>query len=283
MVKREPNLLRTRLIVLFWLCVMIVFVIYYPFYTDISLNTRFMRLFVFTILGLVNVFSALSAERYWRKQEQRRKRAVHGDAHLLAAQQPSADDASLVLPLTITQRIPKRWTIVLVVALTLLLAVLIPTLIISTISQSKSLSDVAISLLFSILIFGMLFIFLVIPFLQCYQKLVVDEQGMHVRVGLGRVHFVRWEEARLFAISSAYQRNNKGFSGQKIDAPFYEISSTDDIARWQWLHDNSKVLFNISEPTIPFTEYDKQMQALLSLIAAKTHLVLYNVRPMAQK
>jgi len=111
MVKREPNLLRTRLIVLFWLCAMIVFVIYYPFYTETSLNNRLMRLFVFTIIGLVKVFSALSAERYWRKQEQRRKYAVQGDANLLATQQPSADDAPLALPLTITQRIPKRWNI----------------------------------------------------------------------------------------------------------------------------------------------------------------------------
>ncbi len=281
MVKCDPNILRTRLVVLFWLCAAIVYVVYFPFYTQPLYGNPFLTFLIFAFMGTVTVLSALSVERFWHKQEQRRERAVQGDTHLLAAEQPPIDDVVLVLPLMITQRIPKRWNVVLIVGIALLLTVIIPLFVFTIVFQSKSLADVTFALLLFIFIIGIVFLFLAVPFLQCYQKLVVDEQGIHVRVGLGRVHFVRWDEARLFAVSSTYQRN-RTFSGQ-IAAPFYEIASVKDVARWQWLHDNSKVLFNISEPTIPFTEYDKQMQALLSLIAAKTHLVLYDVRPETQK
>jgi len=56
----------------------------------------------------------------------------------------------------------------------------------------------------------------------------------------------------------------------------YELSSARNIVRWTWfLRKTSWVDLG---PTISHDEYNRQMQALLSLVAAKTGLQLYDLR-----
>jgi hypothetical protein len=42
-------------------------------------------------------------------------------------------------------------------------------------------------------------------------------------------------------------------------------------------------LMNWLEPAMPFDEYDRLMDGLLALIAARTHLPLYNLREKSQR
>jgi hypothetical protein len=47
---------------------------------------------------------------------------------------------------------------------------------------------------------------------------------------------------------------------------------------WSWIrHSNLRVLF-LARPALSKEEYDRQMQALLSLIVARTGLPLYDLR-----
>ena len=278
MVKREPNLLNTRLGMLFCLYPLIMFTI-----SDIRFHDGLANFVNYTFLSLGVICIILILQRYWREQEQRRKRAANGDTDLLAASQPPSDETTLVLPYTIVHRMSRRWSALLLAALLLFLAVPLPIGVIWLLLQAKSLLDVLMDLLYAIFAFELVLLFLTVV-VGSYQKLVVDEQGMHIRVGLGRVHSVRWSEARLFAMSSILQVNTKNKLDQSTLPLYYEIASEKDIVRWQWLvRSNKKVPITISEPTIPFAEYNKQMQALLSLVAAKTHLALYDVRPTSQK
>lgn len=104
------------------------------------------------------------------------------------------------------------------------------------------------------------------------EQITVTERGL-IKVGLLRkVHSVSWEEAQLFAID--------GVSGSmKYPHPIvYELSSMHDVVRWVWMRRSNRRVIFISQPTVSVEEYKRQMQALLSLIAARTGLSLYDLR-----
>src|SRR5262249_36848797 len=58
----------------------------------------------------------------------------------------------------------------------------------------------------------------------------------------------------------------------------YELSSAHDVVRWAWMRQNNRRVIFFAQPTVSAEEYERQMQALLSLIAAKTGLPLYDLR-----
>jgi hypothetical protein len=79
---------------------------------------------------------------------------------------------------------------------------------------------------------------------------------------------VHWEEARLFAV--------RGPTTPFVSAVTYELASANEVVTWKPLR--RLHWWSIERPVVPFEEYQRQMEALLSLIAAKTHLPLYDVR-----
>ncbi len=101
------------------------------------------------------------------------------------------------------------------------------------------------------------------------QQIKVTEGGLAARNGI-QTSRVLWHEACLFVMYGT-------FSAQKNGAAItYELSSARDIVRWTWVL--RKTHWVGLEPTIPRDEYNRQMQALLSLVAAKTGLPLYDLR-----
>lgn len=79
---------------------------------------------------------------------------------------------------------------------------------------------------------------------------------------------IKWSEARLFAIYP---------SRKPSDLPrYYELSGKDAIVRWRRMRPDAP--FRFTKKPASFDEYDRQMEALLSLIAAKTGLPLYDLR-----
>jgi hypothetical protein len=75
--------------------------------------------------------------------------------------------------------------------------------------------------------------------------------------------------SRLFAMYPTFGARKSGF------AVTYEVSGARDIVRWTWLRHKSYRLG--LEPVIPFDEYNREMQDLFSLVAARTGLPLYDL------
>jgi hypothetical protein len=73
---------------------------------------------------------------------------------------------------------------------------------------------------------------------------------------------------RLFAI--------RGRGKQGTPATRYELATE----RWavEWRRLRHVRWYSFEQPEFPFDEYDRQMEALLSLLAAKTGLPLYDLR-----
>lgn len=97
------------------------------------------------------------------------------------------------------------------------------------------------------------------------QSIEITEDGIK-GVALGQETYLRWDEVKLFALWGSKTRSMHT----------YEIVGANGTIRWT--HPLQKNLFIPMVPTVPFKEYDKQMQIALSVIATKTNLPLYDLR-----
>ena len=275
MVKKEPNILRGYLIVFMWMCY-VVYSAFYVFITQPAHGTPFVTFLSYVFIGLINAGAGVAQARVWRKQDQRRQQAVNGDQNLIAEQQPIQETAALTLPLTITQRTAKGWTTIFIIAV-ILLAMPFIGLAIGFASTGTAFLLILILLAFISVFFAF---YLAAPVIRGYQTLKVDERGISVRVGFGRVHRIEWEEAKLFAISAVYKQPYGITSEMRQFPTYYELSTEREVVRWRWVRTRN---FIAVEPSLPVAEYDRQMQGLLALIAVKTGLTLYDVRPREQR
>jgi hypothetical protein len=236
-------------------------------------------LFPFPLLvtSAFNLAITIAQERYWEAIEQRRFAAVHGDRALLAAEQPTPHAALVRLPLTITLGYHKAlvlWMMGGVVLMALLFAGAIFAGVMSLPNTGPLLLTshrlLSFLVIFSVLaVIGLALLFVVVFSGLGRQQIEVTEHGLCTRYG-ERTGRVMWEEAHLFALYGT-------FGAQKSRAVLtYELSSAREIVRWIWVQRKTYVLG--LKPTIPLDEYNRQMQALLSLIAARTGLPLYDLR-----
>ncbi|HEU5370598.1 MAG TPA: hypothetical protein VFU69_19145 [Ktedonobacterales bacterium] len=103
------------------------------------------------------------------------------------------------------------------------------------------------------------------------QWLEVTDEGVISHEG-GNPKTLRWEDIRLFAIASRQRKEEPPRRYQlfrKNAGPGLAL----DVRR-----PSRQRLFQFDKPSLPYDEYDRQMDALLSLIAAKTGLPLYDLR-----
>jgi len=228
--------------------------------------------------GLTIVFSVLTLiryafqERYWKRIEQRRFAAARGEYTLLAVEQPWPQEAPMLLsPVIVLRR--SREFFLLLTALVSALALLMALYFTGALILYNDLS------LFSsnpFLVFFVLFLFFaLIPLAVVFaqrssgQEITATEGGLTAYDG-HETHKVMWQEAQLFAMYNALGAEKNGA------AVTYELSSARDIVRWTWVL--RKTYWVGLEPTIPHDEYNWQMRALLSLVAARTGLTLYDLR-----
>lgn len=206
-------------------------------------------------------------ERYWKHIESRRFAAALGERALLADEQPWLEGVPMLLSPFIKLRRSKEF-LLLMTAMAPALALLIVLLFTGTLTLDNDL------LLFFVPFLMFAFIPLGIIFAICLsllgqQKITVTESGVAMHEGLW-THTVMWHEARLFAMYNTLGAHKSGA------AITYELSSAKDIVRWTWVL--RKTYWVGLEPTIPHDEYNRQMQALLSFVTAKTGLPLYDLR-----
>lgn len=109
-------------------------------------------------------------------------------------------------------------------------------------------------------------------------ELEITTEGLTLRAGWGRsrkVRHVAWKEARLFALGGYPGRRSR----QDLPALYYELSSEQELLRWATLRRGYPRVIFVSEPENAMPEeYDRKMQVLLPVIAAKTGLPLYDLR-----
>ena len=207
--------------------------------------------------------------------------AAAGNKRLVADEQPAPNLHALTPPLTIGQR-PKRSTFLIffgimfgsmVAALIVVLAV-IPHLLPPS-PNHHPLPPAFYWILIGVMLFFMLLycgIIFAVFYAKVRQQVTITQDGL-IKMGMfHKTHSVPWRDARLFAINGVY-----GSFGYKQPV-VYELSSENDIIRWGWMRRNNARVMFLARPTVSPEEYERQMQGLLSMIAAKTNLPLYDLR-----
>ncbi len=240
--------------------------------------------FIIFATNIPGIISVIKRVRYQERLEQRRQAAARGDHNLLAPEQPLQDATALPLPITLGRyHKGKMYIRLLTINLLLLLILSIPLYIVlpHLFPPGSSLSPQAFTVIILgsfvslvLLLFGLSFGML---YAREREQLTVTEHGL-MKLGLwGKVQSMSWQEARLFAIDGMYGLKKTGRLASRIPSR-YELSSANDIIRWGPLPDTNIQAFVSGETASPLPVQGNYMQALLSLIAAKTGLPLYDLR-----
>ena len=236
--------------------------------------------FLFILLGfssMTSIFTTTLQVRFWKRLEQRRQTATRGDQSLLAAEQPMSDANALPLPTTIEQR--PNWAVLLaipgmIIILTIVFVLVIINLLPQTLPSHRPVPSFAPIIIAVVTIFIMLLIsglLVAAMYFRVRQQITVTQDGILI-FGFRKIHAIRWDQARLFAIIGLY-------GAKKYKTPFFfELSNADEVIRWNWMRKSNHRIIFFAKPTIPQADYDRQMQALNSLIAAKTGLPLNDLR-----
>jgi hypothetical protein len=239
-------------------------------YLEIALSAT--GLAVILVLSLT---FALRQRRYQRiRQELMRWQTLHPDAEPAAIAplaQPQPDRvAAITLPTQI--RLRTRWTQLLVPAICAF-GVIDGLFVIPLHRLGGWYQD----LLFFGVLDGVILLpaFSAIPFWVIPQQIKVTDDGISL-IQSNTPSTILWSEAQLFAVAPV---------GHTGDEPlYYEISSPTKTIHLVRLRRQTRwFLFpwNVDravKPATSFEVYDAQMEALLSLIAAKTNLPLYDLR-----
>ncbi|HEU5198939.1 MAG TPA: hypothetical protein VFU32_04840 [Ktedonobacterales bacterium] len=204
--------------------------------------------------------SIRESRRLWRAEKRRRATASGAQNYPLASPQPYPAPEALPLPFVISIK-PGRLAFLLTPVITWIAVVC--ALYIGFWSyvwpnEGPVIHTLALTLALMLAISaGFLF--------SMYRWIEVDEDGLTVR-NIFWSKRILWHEARLFAVDAALK--------EKEDLDSYELSSTTAILRWPWKRKASR----FTKLSCSFVEYEWQMKALHSVIAARTGLPLYDLR-----
>jgi len=278
-IKANPVLAMHRItrILLFISTILMLALIIFLLFTDALIGGGHHLLyftFMFSPILISSTFQLIlyiSQGRYWKRIEQRRFAAVQGNQLFLAVEQPTHDGAPLPLPITIKLR-HNKGTILLGTGATLLMAMLFAGWLTWAISYFLPL--VTDHLLIFLVVFSIVAVFMLIGLFAIFlsplgrPQITVTEGGLISNHGMKVI--MPWNEAHLFAMYGTFGAQKSG------SAITYELSSARAIVRWTWIL--RRTLSPGLEPTIPHDEYNRQMQALLSFVTARTGLPLYDLR-----
>ncbi len=235
------------------------------------------------VLGVAGVFAAFASSlaaavlsftrlNFWTQVDLKRQAAAHGDRTRvrLATVQPAIETAALTEPLMVGARMRRPVVIAIraVIALPVVLVVMAGLAAFTSDIPHGSIWTPLIVILTCALWLLRLLAKLesVLRDLREGQRISADEQGITFRL-IGEPRHISWREARLFAI----------YRGNPQRPPrWYDVSSANAVLHWAWLRPGT-LLALLFEPTVPFEEYDRRLERLLSLIAARTELPLYDL------
>ena len=216
-------------------------------------------LFASAVISVVLAIGSRWSARFWWRLEWRRQAAARGIGadNFLANEQPSSRTVPLSLPVIIGMR--AKWP------MKLFAWACVAPLIAVTASEAADHGVWDVRFFSALLgVIGTVVFFM--PIHTGERQIEVTDDQLTVRVGRLEEETVPWEEARLFAITRGTHATLS-----------YELSSSEARVPWIWVRPDT-FSARLFEPTIPQYEYDRQMEALLALIAAKTGLPLYDLR-----
>jgi hypothetical protein len=109
------------------------------------------------------------------------------------------------------------------------------------------------------------------------QRIDITEQGLSV-YSVGHTSSIGWSEALLFAVDR---------SGTRKQQPTrYLLSGKEQQVRWERVYRSSEwgihPFRRAVKPVLPFDDYEQEMDAFLSVVAAKTRLPLVDLRDHPQ-
>lgn len=214
---------------------------------------------------------------------ERRRRNIAPDSPVrLAAVQPQPNNVPLQAPLIIDQCI--NWAYFLkdvCYIIIVIIAVYTFSIAVEYLLWKNIYLDAFTWSIFAILILIMLIIIAFATKSSAKEQLIAMENGLLKKTS-GKEVFIFWHEVRLFAIDNMDINNNKSTSiltfGKHNEPTFFELSSEQVILQWQRLHPPRWYELTVAQPVVGYEAYNQQMQALLSIIVAKTGLPLYDLR-----
>jgi MFS family permease len=221
------------------------------------------------LMNLPNILFGFVQERYWKRIESWRFVASLGNERLLADEQPEPRAAALPVStaIKIRQLVERRLYIGFLFFFVWYIAALS---FFACITLFATFSLWPWALLIAVLIGG-LFALGMFFLLRIHHSMEITEDGIRVRSTPGGfTTLIFWHEMRLFACyPEPGARNGDG-------AMVYELSSGSQVVYWTWMR-KKNLLNTIMGPSMPLEEHHLQMQALCSLISAKTGLPLYDL------
>jgi hypothetical protein len=236
----------------------------------LSYSSLYITLFFIFIFSFL---SNLSQRRYWKRIEQRRFAAVEHNHALLANERSVTNSEYLHLPCTLQSR-PSKKSIPFIIGISLIFTLFMVGLPAWFNNNFLFFSPDRLHnfLILFTLVASVMIILLLALFLSPLgtQKIIVTEQNLSIRTG-GQKSTIQWDDIRLFALYNAFGAQKSG------SVLIYELSSTRDIVRWNWIQHRGR--FNMRMvPIIPLDEYNRQMQALNAFIIARTGIPLSDLR-----
>jgi hypothetical protein len=240
-----------------------------------------------TLTGLSNVIFIVAATsfilllcllplslRVWKRVDARRELARQGDQSLLAREQPAANPYALQVPTVIRLRMKMR-----PLMLIMLIGMGGAVLLFGGIMWVGNRGNLTSLLILSIIVVVVLLIFMGSMTLAMRRmkaitryQVEVNEHGLIVLYN-GEVTIINWQETQVFAVSGINKPRRPRM---------YELSNPQIVARWMWLPRQMYPFYPL-EPELLYDEYNRQMQALLEYIEAKTHLPLYDLTETTNK
>lgn len=263
-------------IIILGLCLCVGLVLFWVFFLSQPPGSKLVQredVFCTDVLSVATISVVVSWLR-WRQINRRRQAAasgIHGAAPL-AVIQPFPDEAALPLPAVIVHKESRLREIVWFSAVSIVgytLLTFIDDFLLRNGGWAAFFTDMRIIWPGGLgYLVGWLAGASVASLMRSpYTQLEISTFGLTLSTPT-RTKLVRWREARLFAVRGPRTSFSKAVT--------YELASAKKVVTWKPLRQLH--WWSIERPVVPFEEYQRQTEALLSLIAARTHLPLYDVR-----
>lgn len=236
---------------------------------------------IFLPIYLVLMLCAfILAKRNFKHVEERRQRAIAGDASLLANPQPIPDERALPLPTILTQRVNKKALLIVVAFVVFVMLVAAFAGFLAGLSDHPATGHghpitnptplfIAIGgILAGTLVVGIILFFFFWWFYNTLarREITIDEQGITTNY-YGQKITMQWNEARSFAIW--------GIKKQPLLS--FELVGDQSVIRWQ-IPAKVKKTPLVYTTNVPSEEYYAKLAALQQVVMAKTGLPLYDLR-----
>ncbi len=227
--------------------------------------------FLYILIWFSKVAGHFKQERYWKRIGQRRLEAIQDAQPFLATKQPPPDENALNFPVILHL----RWHRGIVIAVGIL--VLIPIVLLIAFGsldlyQHNHTLDFLAPLFFFIAVFLLAGILIYYTYMRNMPSLIeINEDGIRTRY-MGQERSLRWDEARVFAMSGAQGTKKSTF------ASTYELSNEQTVVRWSQQMLTNPFLFLAFESNVDKKEdWNWQIGRINSVVAARTGLPLLDL------